>query len=272
MAYPQPGQYPAYYQYPGPGGMLAKPPAPQTVQSAFYLMLAGAALQVVAIVVTATELSKIRDLIHNLDFALTDAEVRTRAAAIIVASIIGGLIRIGLWIWMAFANREGKGWARITSTVFFGIGTLGVLVGLIASGVNVTNTAKISWVDTAVAVLTWAVGLGAVVLLWNRQSNAFFEQRQFGGPGGPIGGFPPYQYPYPYVPPGQQPPPYWGQPPYAGQPPYGGQPPYPGQPQYPGQPPYGAQPPQQSPYDQPQPPQQPPSDPWGSGPNPPPQQ
>jgi hypothetical protein len=266
MAYPQPGQYPAYPQYPGQGGMAAKPPVPQTVQNAFYLMLAGAALSLIAIIVTGTELSKIRDLIHINDLGLTDTEVRNRATAVLVGGIIGGLIRIGLWIWMAFANREGKGWARITSTVFFGIDSLGVIIGLVASGVNVANTAKISGLDTALTVVTWAVGLGAIVLLWNGQTSAYIEQRSFKGPG--PGGWPgAYPYPYPYPAPGQQQqPPYPGQPPYPtqpGQPPYGGQPPY-------DQSQYGTHPqhPQQSPYGPPPPTQQQPTDPW-SNPNPP---
>jgi hypothetical protein len=252
MAYPQPGQFPAYPQYPGQGGMLAKPPVPQTLQAAFYLMLAGAALQVVGIVVTAAELSKIRDLIRDQNLGFTDTEIRTRATAILVGVIIGGLIRIGLWIWMAFANRDGKNWARITSTVFFGIDTLSVIVALAISGVSVANTAKISGLDTGLTVLTWLVGLATVILLWNRQTSVYFEQRKFGGPGGPgwpggPGGYPaPYPYPYPYPAPGQQPP-------------------------YGGQPPYGMPPQQQSPYGPPAPQQQPPSDPW-SNPDPPQQQ
>lgn len=250
MAYPQPGQFPAYPQYPGQGGVPAKPPAPQTVQYAFYLMLAGAALSLISTVVTAAEVSKIRDLIRDQNLGLADGQIRTRASAILVGAILSGLVRIGLWIWMAFANRGGKGWARITGTVFFGISTLGLIIALAISGVSVANTARISALDTVLTVLTWLVGLGAVILLWNKQSSAYFEQRQFGGPGG---GYPtPYPYPYPYPAPGQQPP-------YGGQ--YGGQPPYAGQP------PYGAPPQQQPPYGPP-PPQQQPSDPW-SNPNPP---
>lgn len=262
MAYPQPGQFPAYPQYPGQGPMPAKPPVPQPLQTAFYLMLAGAALQVVGMIVTAAELAKIRGLIRGQNLGFTDTEIRTRATAILIGTVIGGLIRVGLWIWMAFANRDGKGWARITSTVFFGISTLGVVVALAISGVSVANTARISGLDTILSVLTWLVGLGAVILLWNRQTGMYFEQRKYGGPGGPggFGGYPapyPYPYPYQYPAPGQQPP-------YGGQQPYGGQPPYEGQP-----PPYGMPPqqPQQSPYGPP-PQEQPPSDPW-SNPNPP---
>ena len=42
-------------------------------------------------------------------------------------AIIFGLIGIGLWLWMAYANKAGKNWARITATAFFGLDTLSVL-------------------------------------------------------------------------------------------------------------------------------------------------
>ena len=31
---------------------------------------------------------------------------------------------IALWLWMARANGQGRNWARILSTVLFGLGTL----------------------------------------------------------------------------------------------------------------------------------------------------
>ena len=44
--------------------------------------------------------------------------------AAVVTAVIGALIAIGLWLWMAWANRRGRNWARIVSAVFFGINTL----------------------------------------------------------------------------------------------------------------------------------------------------
>lgn len=214
MAYPQPGPYPAYPQYPGQSGMPAKPPVPKTVQHAFHLMLAGAVLAVIQTAVTLGTKSQIRDSIrtHNSTFTTTQIDNMTNAA--MVGAVIGGLIGIGLWTWMAFANRAGKNWARITGTVFFGIESLLLIIGLAASSAGVTSTAKVSGLGTAVSVLVWLVGLATVILLWNKQSGPYFKPPQF-GPG--VG------YPYPYGMPGQQPmaPQPGAEPPPGAQPPYG---------------------------------------------------
>lgn len=229
MAYPQPGQFPAYPQYPGQSGPAAKPPMPQTVRNAFYLMLAGAALQLVSGITVLSSTSKIRDTIRDQNPGFTSTQVDNALHAGVAIAVVGVLIGMGLWIWMAFANRAGRNWARITGTVFFGIDSLLLIIGIAASSKgNTVNTTRASGLDLVVSILIWAVGLAAVILLWNKQSNPYFRPDQFG----PGGGYPQqYPYPYPYQAPGQQPP-------------YGA-----------AQPPYGA------------PPQQP-TDPW-SNPNPP---
>ena len=76
--------------------------------------------------------------------------------------IIDGLVLIALWLWMAWANGQGRNWARILSTVLFGLATLQLLGN---NGI----------VQVVFAVLTWLLGLAAVWLLWRPTSNAFFK-------------------------------------------------------------------------------------------------
>ena len=38
--------------------------------------------------------------------------------------MVFGLVVIALWLWMARANGQGRNWARILSTVLFGLATL----------------------------------------------------------------------------------------------------------------------------------------------------
>jgi uncharacterized membrane protein (UPF0136 family) len=73
-----------------------------------------------------------------------------------------GLVMIALWLWMARASSEGRHWARIVSTVLFGLATL-YLVG--SRGVA----------QVVFAVVVWLVGLGAVWLLWRPTSSVFFQ-------------------------------------------------------------------------------------------------
>jgi hypothetical protein len=77
-----------------------------------------------------------------------------------------GLVVVSLWLWMARANGQGKNWARILSTVLFGLATLD-LFGVLSQ----PKTA----LGFVFPVLTWLVGAGAVFLLWRKDSTDFFR-------------------------------------------------------------------------------------------------
>lgn len=222
MTDPQPGPYP---QYPGGGGMPpapAKPPVPDTVRNAFFLMLAGAAIQVLGILVLFTQTDAIRDAVRESlsdQPGVSESTVDAGVTLGITLGVVFGLIGAGLWVWMAYANRAGKNWARITGTVFFGIATLGVLSNL-ASSANSAMAGSSTGLGTAVSVINWLIGLAVVILLWNKKSSAFFKPQDQYGYGYQPPQDPNYPYPSSGPAPGQTPPPPAGPPP-AGPPPQG---------------------------------------------------
>ena len=79
--------------------------------------------------------------------------------------VVGGLIGAGLWLWMAWANKRGRSWARIVSTVFFAIATLG-LIGSFAQANTIASR--------IITIVGWAIGLAALVFLWQRQSSDYY--------------------------------------------------------------------------------------------------
>ena len=86
----------------------------------------------------------------------------------ITLGAVAGLALIGLWLWMARATSQGKNWARILSTVLFGLATLELL-----SALEVIGTDGVA--QAFFAGLTWLSGLAAVWLLWRPASSAFFK-------------------------------------------------------------------------------------------------
>lgn len=191
MTEPQPGPYP---HYPGGAGMPAtpsKPPLPDTVQNAFYLMLAGAALQAVGVLVALAQLGTIRDRIRDV-LARPDApdvDVDTLMNFTVAAIVVSGLIGAGLWLWMAFVNRAGHNWARITATVFFGIATVSLLSTIAArSADSAMSGSSGTTVGLILNVVVWLIGLATIILLYNSRSNAYFK---------------PQPHAYGYQPPGQ---------------------------------------------------------------------
>jgi hypothetical protein len=82
---------------------------------------------------------------------------------LVVGSVVIELISIGLWVWMALMNKAGKSWARIVATVLFGLYTL-YLLFVIRAGAG-----------ALVPILTWLTGLGALILLWRKDSGEYFR-------------------------------------------------------------------------------------------------
>src|ERR1700722_13314081 len=128
-----------YQRYPGddaqpqsrePSSAASAPP--QSVLRAVKVMYVGLAASLVGIIVDMTTLSATRSAILKRNPSYTATQLNNAEHLQIGLFIAGGLIGAALWLWMAQSCRAGKGWARVVSTVFFGIDTLSVLASLAA--------------------------------------------------------------------------------------------------------------------------------------------
>jgi hypothetical protein len=156
-----------YQPYPT-GGQVPEPQRPEppaTVLNAAKLMYAGAGVSAISLIATVLTIGSLKTAIHNKSPNLTQAQLHTAQTAAVVLAVIFGLLGIGLWIWMARANSAGKNWARITATVFFGLDTLSVLASLAQAQPLLTRL---------IGIVIWLIGLGAVVMLWRKESSRYF--------------------------------------------------------------------------------------------------
>jgi hypothetical protein len=159
-----------YQPYPGSDTKLPETqrvPAPASVRNAVTAMYAGAAASLLGIVVEVLTVNSTKTAIEKHSPAMTASQVSATQHALIAGFVAGGVIAAAVWIFLAVACRGGHGWARITGTVLFGLATLDTVVGLT---VPLAAAVKI-W-----GVLVWLAGLAAVVLLWRRESSAYFRQ------------------------------------------------------------------------------------------------
>jgi hypothetical protein len=156
--------YPSGGQAPAPG---QRPPAPPSVRTAVKLMYGGAVVSAISLILGLFTLGSTRHAISAADPRLTPAQVGTAVSVEVTVVLVGGLIGIGLWLWMAWASGRGHNWARITGTVFFGLYTLG-MIG------DVSRPAPVG--SRIVEILSWVIGLATVVMLWRGESGAFFRQ------------------------------------------------------------------------------------------------
>jgi hypothetical protein len=145
---------------------LERLPAPPPVMNAVKLMYVGAAVSTVSLIISVADIASVKTAIKKAKPTWTAAQVNQYDRFLITVAIVSGVIGIGLWLWMARANNQGKNWARILSTVLFCLATLD-LVGVFSQPKTVLGL--------VFPVLTWLVGLGAVFLLWRPESSAFFK-------------------------------------------------------------------------------------------------
>jgi len=141
-------------------------PAPPPVVNAVKLMYVGAAVSTVSLIISLADIGAVKTAIKKAKPSWTAAQVNQYDRFLITVAIVSGVIGIGLWLWMARANNQGKNWARILSTVLFCLATLD-LIGVFSQPKTVLGL--------VFPLLTWLVGLGAVFLLWRPESSAFFK-------------------------------------------------------------------------------------------------
>jgi len=132
---------------------------------AVRLMYAGAVVSGLSLIIGLATVGSLRSALHKSDPSLTPSQLHNLQTVVIVGSVAIGLISIGLWVWMALMNKAGKSWARIVGTVLFGLDTLFLLLGLARAGAAA---------GTLASILTWLIGLGAVIYLWRKDASEYF--------------------------------------------------------------------------------------------------
>lgn len=178
--YPGPQQpptgapYGAYPTGPAAGAPRQAPPAPEqpaSIALAVKLMLVGAGLTVVGLLVSLFSLGDLKDTsreqILRSDPDATQSMIDATYTIVVISAIVGPLISVGLWAWMAWKNGQGRGWARTVATVF---GALNVI-----SAIYVIASQPTELVSVLITVVTLALAVVILVLLYKKESTAFYD-------------------------------------------------------------------------------------------------
>src|SRR5258708_18125230 len=150
----------------GPAAESARWPAagdmPSQVRAAARLMYGGAVLGAIGLLYYGFSASPatVPQIVH----VANPGSGAYRAGLVVGAALFAAVVA-GLWLWMAWAIKRGRNWARVVSAVLFGLGTLRLLGGLVMSPASVIT---ISW------ALSWLAGLSALIFVFPRPSSAFF--------------------------------------------------------------------------------------------------
>ena len=142
---------------------------------AVWLMYAGAALSVVVSAIGAlTAHSLVSAMVAQMQSRMPASQAGATLPTGFMtrvytgALIAGGLLNAGLWLWMAWKNGAGRSWARVLSTVFFGLFCFSTLASIVQ-----INSALVMYLIMNLIVL--AVALAAVILIWRPEASQYYQ-------------------------------------------------------------------------------------------------
>ncbi|TDE00912.1 hypothetical protein [Jiangella asiatica] len=135
----------------GDPSTAARPEPPAQILTAAKLMYVGAVLSGLLLLFTFLSRDAIRDAVEDSDSSLSADEIDAAVNLTIGVGIVVGLIGVGLWLWMAAANKAGKSWARVVATILGGLNILFTLFSLSGGGglnliVNVVQIALAAYI------------------------------------------------------------------------------------------------------------------------------
>lgn len=175
MTESSPDRQDALARAPHPPGTVVRQRPPVAIRWAAGLMFAGAALFVGEITAQIALVNTVRYSGNGGNFF---AEAGLYFAGIPVTAV-----ECALWVWMGSMALAGRGWARIVSSVFFGVMCLLLIDyihgfpspgGVTSTGPFIGTVPLFSALPLISGALEWLVGLAAIILVWQRASGQFY--------------------------------------------------------------------------------------------------
>lgn len=172
-----------------PAGYPAQPAMeqPRTIRVAVVLMFVGAALSLLGIFASFTGSEQMAEMYDEISPGLSSEQVDDMVSQNQASGAVGGLVAVGLWIWMAVVNGQGKTWARITGTVLGGIHIASILIMVPISAALFPVPA----LSLVLSIGTATLAVVIIILMYQRDASAYYETMSR-RPYPPYGGYRPY--------------------------------------------------------------------------------
>jgi hypothetical protein len=142
--------------------------SPHAVLNAVRLMYIGAAAELAALVILVVTADGVRSAFFQVHPGFTPALWHVVLAGLVFRGITAP-IRIGLWLWLAWANGRGRDAARLVFTAFFTANTL-YLFAAVALHAEVYAPA-----DLAASAVVWLLALATIVLIFTKKSWRYYR-------------------------------------------------------------------------------------------------
>lgn len=161
------------YPYATPPAPPAPPQQPATIAQAVRLMYVAMGISVALSLIALLDVEQaIADARAGIDDASVSED--TIRAIFWTTFVLTLALTVGLWVWMAIKIGQGRAWARVLGTVFYGLSAAGFLLSLIGAGFVGTAAAG-GPVGLAINAAIFALQTYIVVLIWRKESTAYID-------------------------------------------------------------------------------------------------
>jgi hypothetical protein len=139
-------------------------PRPAAVCAAVRLMCAGAAAELAVLLTVVLTTGRVKAAVLAEYPAAWHPVLVHLGLDMAFAPVI-----IGLWLWLAWANGQGRDWARVLAAVAFLTLTASMFIALSEDAVAFAPA------DMIAVAVEWALGLASVVLVLTPASSRYFR-------------------------------------------------------------------------------------------------
>jgi hypothetical protein len=148
-----------------------RPRAPRSVPTVFWavrLMALGALLELAALATVVATRGDLSAAIARRFPTYSASHVQALVNGHVVSLAIGAPIVAVVWLWLAWANGRGHGWARGLFALLFILTTLSLLVAL------GQHAAALAPIDVIAGGALWLVALAALALIVSPRSETHY--------------------------------------------------------------------------------------------------
>ncbi|MDA8319554.1 MAG: hypothetical protein M0030_07075 [Actinomycetota bacterium] len=145
------------------------PSSARAVRAAVGLMYAGAVLEVAALVTMVLTTDSVGAAVVRRE----PAQWQSVHAQLVATEIAAALV-VAAWVWLAWGNGHGRGWARAAFLIFFALTTVNVMGSLARDGATYAPA------DLTAGAVLWLVALAAAVLIVTPQASRCYQRQPAG--------------------------------------------------------------------------------------------
>lgn len=146
--------------------LTARPP--RAVRGAVRLMCLGALAEAAAVVMIAVTAGRVQAAFAR-EPGITVAQWHQVAGVLTLKEVSGG-VAVAVWLFLAWAIGHRRDVARFSFSAFFALNTLAMLIAL------ARHAAAYAPADLIAGAAIWLIALATMVLIFTRQSNAYYRQ------------------------------------------------------------------------------------------------